>query len=69
MNSLLLAVRPQLPANPCRRLRDCVLGWSGTDSGRSMLAKLAWPGVVVAHDDDYAEVRELASRLRKYLGG
>jgi hypothetical protein len=34
-----------------------------------MLARLAWLGVVVAHDDDYAEVRELASRLRTYLGG
>jgi hypothetical protein len=38
-------------------LRARIVGWSNDTAGQTLLAASAWPGFVVAADEDYDEVR------------
>jgi phosphonate transport system substrate-binding protein len=69
IKSLVIAVHPRMPTQAREALRARILGWRGTDAGRTLLAHLAWPGMAPAEDADYAALRQLAAKLRATESG
>jgi phosphonate transport system substrate-binding protein len=57
INHFVFAVHPRVPADDVANLRARIVGWSNDTAGQTLLAAGAWPGFVVASDEDYDEVR------------
>lgn len=59
----------RMPEPERERVRDLLVGWSGTPEGRRLLAGAGWPGLVPAVDGDFDTVRAAtAARARGPAG-
>lgn len=67
--NLVVATHPRLPEAGRAALLGRMLGWPGTDAGREVLARLAWPGLTPAGDADYDPIRALAAKLSARAAG
>jgi ABC-type phosphate/phosphonate transport system substrate-binding protein len=63
INHFVFAVHERVPEADRAKLLECILGWSGSDAGRALLAAGAWPRFVAAEDRDYDQVRRDVARL------
>lgn len=63
INHFVFAVHQRVPEADRAKLLECILGWSGSDAGRALLAAGAWPRFVAAEDRDYDQVRRDVARL------
>ena len=52
----------RLPGPERERVRDLMVGWSGTVEGRAILVGAGWPGFVPALDGDYDVARAVLAR-------
>jgi phosphonate transport system substrate-binding protein len=67
ISHLVIAVHSRVPEADRARLLANILSWPHTEQGKSILAAGAWPGFVVAHDDDYDGIRRDRSRRARTL--
>ena len=69
ITGLVFATHPRLPLSAREALLACVLEWQSSVEGSAFLARLSWPSIVAAQDDDYDHARLLAHRLRAAASG
>lgn len=62
ISHLVIAVHSRVPDADRAKLSADILSWPRTEQGQAILAAGAWPGFVVARDDDYDEIRRERSR-------
>ena len=60
---LTFAVHNRLSEADRDGIRAALLGLSDTDIGRQILKEASWPRLVVAHDQDFDEIRRLEARM------
>jgi ABC-type phosphate/phosphonate transport system substrate-binding protein len=66
--SLAVVAHDRLPGPARERVRDLLVGWSGTAEGRAILAAAGWPGFVPARDEDYDVARAMVARGGQQAG-
>ena len=69
IKSVVVIAHPRLPEAARTALRARMIGWQDTESGRSLLDRLAWPGMVAADDSEFDEVRAMSARLSARASG
>jgi phosphonate transport system substrate-binding protein len=60
---LTFAVHNRLSEADRDGIRAALLGLSDTDIGRQILKEASWPRLVLAHDQDFDEIRRLEARM------
>ena len=67
ISHLVLAVHSRVPEADRAKLLADVLSWPRTEQGQMILAAGAWPGFVVARDEDYDPIRRDRARRARTL--
>jgi phosphonate transport system substrate-binding protein len=69
IKSVVVIAHPRLPDTARAALRARMIGWRDTDSGRSLLERLSWPGMVATDDAEFDEVRAMSTKLSARASG